>query len=65
MPQHMASSTGLELLVVNSNLTSIMKTLFKEKCVNNLINGNRELATSTRMYGLDVNIPPFQGGRVL
>ena len=65
------------MLVVGSNLTSTMKTIKKKwefPHVKNLINtlpGPPEIRTaswcdtSTRIPGLDLNIPPFQGGTML
>ena len=73
----MVSSKGLELLVVSSNLTSSMKTLFKEKSESphscqesDTLPGPPEVGTasggtSTRISGQDLQIPPFQGGKVL
>ena len=73
----MASSKGLELLVMSPDLTSTMKTLSKEKeflHVKNLVYilslGPQKMErrvgdTSPRISGLDLNIPPFKGGRVL
>ena len=78
MPELMASPKGLEPLVVSSNLTSTTKTLLKKNRISSCQqSGEKILAlgpqklelrvgdTLTRISCRDLNIPPFQGGRVL
>ena len=72
MPSQMASSTDHGSLVVSSNLTSTMKTLFKEKCISSCQESDKSLPGSPEnVKNLGVGtyspirrprIPRFKGG---